>query len=61
MIVVKRSSRKVEQKSSALEDLKTSTTGEDYMHKSYATGHVLVLPKELVMYNRVETYFSDNT
>ncbi|XP_055814596.1 DNA polymerase-like [Solanum dulcamara] len=41
-------------------DLETLITGEENTHKPYAAGLMLVLPKEPVKYNRVETYFSED-
>ncbi|CAN4091511.1 unnamed protein product [Withania somnifera] len=60
MMAVKKGERKVERKAFVVADLGTLITGEGDTHKPYAAGLMLVLPKEPVKYNRVETYFSDD-
>ncbi|PHT73521.1 hypothetical protein T459_24306 [Capsicum annuum] len=52
--------KKVEQKAFVAADLETLITSEGDSHKPYAAGLMLVLLKEPVKYNRVETYFSDD-
>ncbi|KAF3635477.1 hypothetical protein FXO38_17508 [Capsicum annuum] len=60
MMAVKKRERKVERKAFIVVDLETLIAGEGETHKPYAVGLMLVLPKEPVKYNRVETYFSDD-
>ncbi|PHT46304.1 hypothetical protein CQW23_15462 [Capsicum baccatum] len=60
MMTVKKGERKVERKAFVVADLETLITSEGDTHKSYAAGLMLVLPKDPVKYNRVETYFNDD-
>ncbi|KAK4344956.1 hypothetical protein RND71_035132 [Anisodus tanguticus] len=60
MMVVKKGERKGERRAFVVADLEILITGEENTHKPYAAGIMLVLPKEPVKYNRVETYFSED-
>ncbi|XP_060200352.1 DNA polymerase-like [Lycium barbarum] len=60
MTAVKKGKRDGERKAFVVADLETLITGEENTHKPYAAGLMLVLPKEPVKYNRVETYFSED-
>ncbi|KAK4372700.1 hypothetical protein RND71_008084 [Anisodus tanguticus] len=60
MTAVKKGERKGNRRAFIIADLETLITGEENTHKPYAAGLMLILPKEPVKYNRVETYFSED-